>query len=194
MAPKPEKKVCGAKNRQGNPCQKPPLIGAKRCKLHGGKVRTSTDNTAFKHGIYTEAYSPEELAMIDQLNEQLGTVDAEINMVRIRLRRAQLAEAKFLADPELELVEVKHSTGDTAGTTTTERAPDWHGIIDRLTGRLGTLMKLRSELIAADGERGGDPNDAAARIRAALKAMVDVETKQPPLILDRGEDIQDGDA
>jgi hypothetical protein len=28
---------CGAKNRQGNPCQKWPVAGSKRCRNHGGR-------------------------------------------------------------------------------------------------------------------------------------------------------------
>ena len=30
------KNYCLAKTRRGTPCQKPPMIGKKRCKLHGG--------------------------------------------------------------------------------------------------------------------------------------------------------------
>lgn len=28
--------TCGAKTRNGTPCRKPPLLGATRCRLHGG--------------------------------------------------------------------------------------------------------------------------------------------------------------
>lgn len=36
--PQPQEKTgrCGAKNREGQPCQKPPLLGGVRCILHGG--------------------------------------------------------------------------------------------------------------------------------------------------------------
>jgi hypothetical protein len=197
----PYKKICGAKNRQGLPCGKPPMIGKNRCKLHGGAQKKGAERPQHKHGIYTESYSPEEMALLDALNERLGTVDDEINMTRIRLRRAQLAEQKFLAEAgSLELVEIRQTTGGEEPTTTTvEKIPDFHGIIDRLAGRLGSLMKLRAELIAAESDRGGDPVETAQRLRKALATMIDVETKQPPMtiasadVTDPGDDVDTED-
>ncbi len=156
-----QRAICGATNRQGKPCQRAPVPGKKRCKLHGGATPKGGIGHP-KHGIYAPAYSDEELALIDQLNERLGSVDDEINMVRIRLRRAQIAERNAQAEREkmLELAEVRYTTGGQASTTTLERATDFHGIIDRLSGRLGSLMKIRSELItaAAESENGhGEP-------------------------------------
>lgn len=45
---------CGAKNRQGNPCQLPAMRGKKRCRLHGGKSTGAPGNkNAWKHGYYS---------------------------------------------------------------------------------------------------------------------------------------------
>lgn len=147
------------------------------------------------HGIYAEAYSEEEIAMLDQLNEQLGSVDEEITMMRIRLRRAQLAEKKAKAEGSMmELSEVRHTTaisggeGSQSSSTTIERQTDYHYIIDRISGRLGTLLKLRAELIAAEGERGTNHIDRARQIRDALNQMIAVETGQPVPVEDTNEE------
>lgn len=45
---------CGAKNRQGLPCQAPAIHGKRRCRLHGGKNsggKTGKQNGQYKHGL-----------------------------------------------------------------------------------------------------------------------------------------------
>lgn len=57
---------CGAKTRNGTPCQKPALSGKKRCQLHGGRAGapSGTRNGNFKHGRYTkEAITTRRAAM-----------------------------------------------------------------------------------------------------------------------------------
>ncbi|HAD86506.1 MAG TPA: hypothetical protein DCG48_04005 [Rhodospirillaceae bacterium] len=46
---------CGAKNRQGKPCQSPAMRGKKRCRLHGGKSPGAPlgNQNALKHGYYS---------------------------------------------------------------------------------------------------------------------------------------------
>jgi hypothetical protein len=47
-------KRCGAKTRNGTPCQKPALSGKERCQLHGGRAGAPSGmrNGNFKHGRY----------------------------------------------------------------------------------------------------------------------------------------------
>ena len=45
---------CGAKNRQGNPCQKWPLKGRNRCRNHGGKSLRGVDSPSFKNGKHSK--------------------------------------------------------------------------------------------------------------------------------------------
>jgi len=47
--------TCGAKTRSGKPCQKPPLLGKKRCRLHGGMSLSGKDHPNYKHGHCTTA-------------------------------------------------------------------------------------------------------------------------------------------
>ena len=48
--------TCGAQTRSGNPCQKPPLQGKTRCRLHGGMSLSGKDHPNYKHGQATKAY------------------------------------------------------------------------------------------------------------------------------------------
>ena len=45
---------CGAKNRQGNPCQKWPIRGRNRCRNHGGKSLIGTASPSFKNGKHSK--------------------------------------------------------------------------------------------------------------------------------------------
>jgi hypothetical protein len=46
-------KKCGAKKRNGQPCQKWPIKGRTRCRLHGGKSRLGAAAGRFLHGRYS---------------------------------------------------------------------------------------------------------------------------------------------
>ena len=51
---------CGAKNRQGEPCQRWSLAGRNRCGLHGGKTPAGPACANYRTGRYS-AYVPERL-------------------------------------------------------------------------------------------------------------------------------------
>jgi len=47
---------CGAKTRQGTPCQAPAVTGKARCRMHGGAKGSGApmgNENALKHGLYT---------------------------------------------------------------------------------------------------------------------------------------------
>ena len=46
--------TCSAKTRTGHPCQKPPLQGKTRCRLHGGLSPKGAEHWNFKHGHCTQ--------------------------------------------------------------------------------------------------------------------------------------------
>jgi hypothetical protein len=145
-------KRCGAKNRQGNPCALRPMKDKTRCKLHGGATPKGTKGNR-SHGLYSAALSQEEKDLWADV--QLGNVDDEIRLCKIKVRRAELAQAAVQIDPVsmnntsgFELSEIRKSETDTQTVT---KRPDYAGIIDRLLGRIGQLEKTRAELIAAAG-------------------------------------------
>jgi uncharacterized protein YjcR len=47
---------CGARMRQGSPCQSPAVTGKARCRMHGGAKGSGApvgNQNALKHGMYT---------------------------------------------------------------------------------------------------------------------------------------------
>jgi hypothetical protein len=71
---------CGAKNRQGEPCQRWALAGRGRCRLHGGKSLAGTACPRFRSGRYS-AYVPERLRERYEAAED----DAELLSLRSEL-------------------------------------------------------------------------------------------------------------
>lgn len=79
-APNDTKTICGAKRRDGGLCQKPPLIGATRCKIHNGgseiggkKWQTRMAEKAVAlYGIAVDT-SPTE-ALLDEVRRTAGHV------------------------------------------------------------------------------------------------------------------------
>lgn len=50
-----EDRRCGAKTRGGTPCQRRPVAGSKRCRLHGGRTPRGEALPQFKHGRYSKS-------------------------------------------------------------------------------------------------------------------------------------------
>ncbi len=48
-----DRQICGAKTRDGSPCQTPLVIGRKRCRMHGGTAKRGAFHHRFKHGRYS---------------------------------------------------------------------------------------------------------------------------------------------
>lgn len=53
---------CGAKTRNGSPCQAPAVAGKKRCRMHGGAAGSGApkgNRNALKHGKFTKEMKTE---------------------------------------------------------------------------------------------------------------------------------------
>ncbi|WP_269473810.1 HGGxSTG domain-containing protein [Chromobacterium haemolyticum] len=146
--------VCGAKTRTGGACQRRPLRGKKRCALHGGKSTGPRDSTgnrnAAKPGsLYSKFLSEEETQLAQSL--ELGQVDEELRLTRIRLLRA-LAREQDLGDT-LELYETIERTGggeNAPGDERKCRVQDYALLIDRLTSRIESLESRRQSLLLGE--------------------------------------------
>jgi hypothetical protein len=185
MKSAPNQPVCGAKKRDGSPCQKLPIIGKKRCRLHGGAtpkgVNSGTTNKQYRHGLYGEHLTDAEREAWDEL--PVGVVDNEIKLCRVWLMRAMKTESSIAKAPNdtknldgFELLEIRRSTGD-RGTNTdaVSKRPDISGRVNWILGRLAQLEKTRAELIAAACTSDDDPDAHARRILDAVAAMNEVE-------------------
>jgi hypothetical protein len=178
------KRLCGATNRQGKPCQKPPLKGKTRCKLHGGATPTKTKGNCL-HGLYANALTEAEAAVFDDV--PLGDVDREIRMCKIWLARTMELDSNIGKDPHnltnkavLVLSEVRQSTnGDNKSSDIITKRPDTIARINILLGRIAQLEKTRSELLTAARESGDGIDDKARDLVETMKAMQQTEFEQP---------------
>lgn len=144
--------LCGASKRgNGEPCKRHAVPGSPRCKLHGGKSsgpkvpgdQTGNRKAAKPGSIYSKFLTDEENDALASI--ELGRVDDELRLTRIRLMRALAKENEF--GGELEVDSEKVDTGELGGTTTTSKVRDYAGLIDRLTGRIESLERTRAELL-----------------------------------------------
>lgn len=95
------KTICGAKTRSGGQCQKPPVKGANRCKLHGGKTPRGTDSPHWKNGLYSQYASESLKDVLDELDNQ--STD-ELNPEKeIRLMQALIIRSKALQNDLTDL-------------------------------------------------------------------------------------------
>ena len=71
---RPEKRVCGAKNRAGTPCQRAPTVGKRRCRLHGGAPGSGAPegerNGRYVHGRFSRVKRAERQAAMDAASRE----------------------------------------------------------------------------------------------------------------------------
>ncbi|AVX13810.1 HGGxSTG domain-containing protein [Stutzerimonas stutzeri] len=153
---------CGAKTRSGQPCKAPAMPNG-RCRKHGG---TSTgapagNQNARKHGIYSAAIQADEADLWDEI--AIGSLDDDIRIAKLQLRRALIAQAKAEAGDGLDVDShtVSFNAPDSGADddtpqkgyrseSTQRRRRDYEDIINRLLGRIGDLEVKRSDLLKAN--------------------------------------------
>lgn len=98
-----KKPMCGAYSRRsGQPCKNYAMPNG-RCRMHGGKATGNPQLTpeqsrtcAIKHGIYADVgLLDDEYPVYDGIMAVLGTLNEEIHMARVRLRRAYAAQRRL---------------------------------------------------------------------------------------------------
>ena len=136
---------CGAKTRGGEPCKRHAVPGSSRCKLHGGgsaKANKGNKHAAKPGSIYSQFLTDDENDMLASI--ELGKVDDELRLTRIRLMRALAREKEH--GNTLEIDSEKVETGEHGGTTTTSKVRDYSALIDRLTARVESLERTKEDL------------------------------------------------
>ena len=141
--------VCGAKTRAGGECQKQALKGKKRCRNHGGNNKVAPKGNKFAAkpgGLYSAYMTPGEQQIAANL--ELGTVDAELRLTRIRLMRALAMEQERADTLELEETVERDIIG-AEGSRRDEkrRTRDYSTLIDKLTARIESLETRRAWLM-----------------------------------------------
>lgn len=84
-------KVCGAKTRSGGTCQKPPLQGRTRCKLHGGATPRGADSVHFKHGLYQRSLPKDLKSNFEKLISDPHLLEGRAEVALMQLRLSQLS-------------------------------------------------------------------------------------------------------
>ena len=148
--------ICGAKKRNGEACQKPPIKGKTKCRLHGGlstpKPAPKNNKFASKHNIYSQFMTEDEIEFSQQ--SELDSVDSELKLCKIQLTRALKAkQAQDDAIKDQDKVAIDSMTlGDAnpqdqgGGDRIVYKRKDYDALIDRLIGRISMLTKQRNEL------------------------------------------------
>lgn len=177
--------ICGAKTRKDGPCQDIAMPNG-RCKKHGGKSEGAINplkgdaSPTNKFGIYGAYVREDE----QDLDFALGTVDAELRMIRIRLKRTFEARMKWeedlaakrvamKADENGNMVLVEHvedesvtKDGDVVPTERkTFRLPDFDKIEQACLARIESLEKTRKELMKDGGSDPDDPQGSKDRVK-----------------------------
>lgn len=142
---------CGAKTRSGEPCQRWGSEKNGRCRLHGGASTGPVGYTnAATHGIYRQHLTDSEREQYGAL--ELGHVDHELRLARIRLARALAAENAAQGQPEIDEITENDGAGEyVARVSKKSKVRDYSSIIDRLTARIESLERTRKQLDAGDG-------------------------------------------
>lgn len=71
---------CGARTRNGTPCQSPAVTGKARCRMHGGAAGSGApmgNQNALKHGLHT-AEAREMRQVIAELRRRTKEIIEEI--------------------------------------------------------------------------------------------------------------------
>lgn len=185
--------TCGARTRSGAPCKRAPMDGKRRCKLHGGAStgpRKGSRNAAKPGSLYSKFLTDDERAIASSL--ELGSVDEELRLTRIRLMRALQRESEKADTPELdEQVEREGAENVTAKSESKYKVRDYTSMIDRLTARVESLEARRAALLQQqtdiDLKRNADRRaEEMHEIETQVKRL-EIQRKQKEAALTNGE-------
>jgi hypothetical protein len=91
--------ICGAKNRRGVPCRRPPTRGAKRCKFQGGLTPVGPVSPHWKHGRYSKIFARIGLGAAYERafrDPHLGSVREHLAACEARSLRTKLHHPKAM--------------------------------------------------------------------------------------------------
>lgn len=141
--------------------------------MHGGKAtETHAGNqNARKHGIYSSVLTQEEKDLWDEV--ELGRVDEELRLCRLRLMRTIRAETAANDQPELDAISEEPMVVNGIAipeepiTKRQLKRRDYAGLVDRLLGRIESLERTRAELL----KQVTPPPDKDALAAAIIEQM-----------------------
>jgi hypothetical protein len=159
--------LCGAHSkRSGMGCRNRAMPNG-RCRMHGGKSTgpPAGSTNAITHGIYSTAITLAERELWDRID--LGTLDDEIKIAKLRLARVLRQEQLYLAAENdadrtklLELTKTSSTSerggkgGTKQGAIVERSRPDFHRLALNYMRRIAELENTRRILNDDGGPHG----------------------------------------
>lgn len=191
-------RACGAKTRgrNGEPCRSPAMANG-RCWLHGGKAAKGAKNPNMTHGIYSTVFTPEEQELYARV--QLGSVDEEIRLLTVRIKRINEALAQIEANPNdvnsmvgFELDEIERhgarqdpnkdpkgkQTGGGGVLKVKSKRPDFRALLGSFVQRKANLEDLRFRMLQQGS--GTTMDEQVRQWREAMEALENSVPKPLP--------------
>jgi uncharacterized protein YjcR len=175
-----EKRRCGAKRRNGEPCRKWALKGKKRCRIHGGastgapKKNKNAVKTGEYETIWLDVLEPEEVEMFENMAiDAIKQLDDDIKLINIRIRR-MLERIKDLKQHDFTLVSYKEGM-EKGDATDLKEYEGTLGQIQAIEESLTRLQKEKAKLIEIKHkiqEGQGDADESAEWVKA-IQAVAD---------------------
>lgn len=174
------KEVCGAKTRAGTPCQRAPVAGRTRCRLHGGaSPLPGPSHPNWKHGRrsrysevipdrlgarYVDSLTDPELL---NLTEEIALLDSHLGDVLRRTERGEAGQLWLELKDLWEGFKEARTAGDADGMARVldgmGRLID-RGAVDALAWReVRDILRDRERLVASERKR-----------RVEIQAMLDI--------------------
>ena len=101
MSDLPQRHLCGAKTRDGSPCEAYPITGRTRCKLHGGASLRGIDHPSFRGRGYSKdipqrylerLVASQEDPGLAGMRQELGLLDARLGEILESIDGPSLAD------------------------------------------------------------------------------------------------------
>ena len=180
---------CGAKTRDGSPCQRAPLLGRTRCKLHGGRTPIGPGLPQFKDGRHSR-YLPTRLAarydeaQADQrlleLRDDIALLDARIADLLARVDTGEAGSLWKQARDAYQAMLRAQRSGDSAAAEDRLRAVG--DLLDRgaadhaLWSEIMALLDPRRRLVESERRRllETDQMIAAERVLVLIATVADI--------------------
>jgi hypothetical protein len=183
---------CGAKTRQGTPCQRWALAGRGRCRLHGGKSLAGTACPHFHSGRYS-AYVPQRLReryeqaehdpALLSLKSEVALTDARLADLLARVDTGESGQLWATLKKAHEEFKVYRLAGDVPKMNVTlakieallNSAVDDH----QAWAEIGTLVEQRRKLAESESKRLITLQQmlSAEEAMVLMRNMVDIVTR-----------------
>lgn len=176
---------CGAKTRDGDPCHNPPVTGANRCRMHGGKSLRGENSPTYKHGRDSRYMQAEIMRKLETVEEEGDPLDLvpELDLQRALLGKflSNFREGHALSAYEIGfMIDWSESIGRTA-----ERIVKMRNSTALTAAEIALIASRLPEIVARFID---DPYKQNAFLDALFSGLGYADESQPRQLADGGAD------